>query len=144
MLFIPLVVQALDGQLDPVLAGALYCLGEGPAPAGFTRDAPDKPTWRTSGPDTVMLAETDRGCMVLRFRVKTRAREAAMDAWLVAHPVFRLDRDDASGGQRVRDYSRTVGEMRQHLRLIEPANLDGPRFADPPSGVSVWTEAAPK
>jgi len=141
MFFILALVQALADAPDPVLAGALFCLGDQPLPETFTREAPDKEIWRRVGSPNIHVSKVGPACLVIRLPVGEA--ETAMSAWIETRPDFQLDKDATAAGTRTREYVRKSRSGRLRLRLIEPAASEYPAFS-PPSGVVIWTDPSPE
>lgn len=140
MLLALALVQVLSASSDPVLAGALFCLGEQPLPETYVRQAPGRDFWRLLGPESVIVSKVGATCIVTRAPVG--AAEPAFGAWIATRRDFKLDKDRIDG-VRIREYVKDSDSGRLHVRLVEPATLEYPAFS-PPTGVTVWTEVAPK
>ncbi len=137
MFLIIALVQALAGSPDPVLVGALFCLGEQPLPETFVREAADKQIWRLAGPQSILVSKVGPACLVIRLPVGVA--ETATSGWIESRPDFQLDKDLTGTGTRTRDYVRKSGAGGMRLRLIEPVAGDYPAFS-PPSGVTIWPD----
>ena len=141
MFLVLALFQALAAAQDPVLAGALFCIGEQALPETFVRDTPDKQIWRLAGPQIVLVSRMEPTCLVTRIPVGVT--ETAVGAWIEARSDFQLDKDQTAGGVRTREYVRKSDSGGQRLRLFEPFAPEYPAFS-PPSGLVVWPENASK